>query len=417
MADQFQIFISYRRMGGAGLAQFLENKLSARGFRVFIDVEKLQSGNFSDALLHAIDECTDVLVVLSPNALDRCEDPDDWVRKEIAHATRSRKNVIPIIMNGFEWPRTLPEDIAGIRMENGASYVVEYSNALVDSLTTKLLHSKSRKIQTTDERLLDDAEKGDTKAMNELAMRYEEGSETLARDRQKAFACYERAAALGDPGALYNLADIYEQCERDWTLVFEYGVQDMISCVSEEEARNVMRRKAEELYRQAEAKGFTPATYRLANLAEERHDFQRALRLYQTAADRGYPQAMNALGHYLMNGILSECEPQRAEKLYRRAAEAGYAPAIYNYARTIELRDPQEAIRQYRKVAYGENAIPQAAFALGRLYERALHDMQNAAIWYRIALDAGFQEAENDLKRCRNLTRDPHPVQERGERM
>ena len=50
-----------------------------------------------------IDECNDVLVILPPNSLERCVNEDDWMRLEVAYAIRQGKNIIPIMMKGFEW--------------------------------------------------------------------------------------------------------------------------------------------------------------------------------------------------------------------------------------------------------------------------------------------------------------------------
>ncbi|MBR1373752.1 toll/interleukin-1 receptor domain-containing protein, partial [bacterium] len=62
MQDKYQIFISYRRVGGEDLARLLDYKLTDRGFKVFFDVESLRSGAFNTALFEKIAECTDVLV-------------------------------------------------------------------------------------------------------------------------------------------------------------------------------------------------------------------------------------------------------------------------------------------------------------------------------------------------------------------
>lgn len=79
--------------------------------------------------------------------------------------------------------------------------------------------------------------------------------------------------------------------------------------------------------------------------------------------------------------------------------DAGYAPAIYSYAHSIELRDIDEAIQLYKRVAY---IIPQAAFSLAQLYER-LHDLRGAVDYYRIAYEAGVQEAGESLRRCQDI--------------
>ena len=141
MQGNYQIFISYRRDGGEDLARLLEYKLTERGFKVFFDVESLRSGSFNRALFEKIAECIDVLVVLPPHGLDRCTDPDDWVRLEIARALKLKKNVIPIMMRNFTFPETLPEDIDALRHMNGISANNEYFEASIEKLVS-FLHSK-----------------------------------------------------------------------------------------------------------------------------------------------------------------------------------------------------------------------------------------------------------------------------------
>ena len=117
---KYQIFVSYRRDGGEALAQLMADRLRGKGFVVFHDVESLRSGAFNEDLLNKIAECEDVLVILPPNGLDRCiSDPDDWVLREISHALKLGKNVIPIMMRNFEFPAGLPEDIAILPNLNG----------------------------------------------------------------------------------------------------------------------------------------------------------------------------------------------------------------------------------------------------------------------------------------------------------
>jgi TPR repeat protein len=397
MQDKYQIFISYRRAGGEDLARLLEYKLTDRGFKVFFDVEALRSGAFNKALFEKIAECTDVLVVLPPHGLDRCVNPDDWVRLEIARALKLKKNVIPIMMRNFSFPETLPEDIDDLRNMNGITANQEYFDASFEKLVSNFLHSKPL---NSDEQLLKEAKEGNIAAMNVIGLRYEFGSESSPANRQAAFSFYKKSAAAGYPGALYNLGDVYEQCEKDVSLVYDYGIDPAILPADADDARKVLHQLAVDCYTKAADGHFAPAICRLANLAEDAQDFENAIKHYQAAADLNYPSAQNALGHYKMNGIMTKSDPQSAIALYEKAADAGYAPAVYNYAHAMELRDVGKAIDQYKRVA---TVIPQAAFSLAKLYENRLHDLHNAADYYRIASEAGIQEAEEGLRRCQDL--------------
>lgn len=68
----------------------LKVHLQLHGFSVFIDVEKLEAGKFEDKLIQSVMSARNFVLVLSPNALDKCMgDPDckDWVHK-VGDATR-----------------------------------------------------------------------------------------------------------------------------------------------------------------------------------------------------------------------------------------------------------------------------------------------------------------------------------------
>ena len=402
MQYKYQIFISYRRDGGEDLARLLEYKLTDRGFKVFFDVESLRSGAFNKALFDKIAECTDVVVVLPPHGLDRCADPSDWVRLEISRAFELGKNVIPVMMRNFEFPETLPTDINEIRNMNGIRANNELFEAVIEKLVSTLLHSKPF---NSDEQLLKEAEEGNIPAMNAVGLRFEFGSESSPADRRKAFIFYEKSAAAGDPSALYNLGDIYEQCERDLSLVYDYGIEKkdgikkIISQKNADEARRAIHQLAVEYYTKAKNMRFAPADYRLANFAENDRDFETAISLYQSAANLNYSPAWNALGYFKMNGINTSRDPQSAIALYKQAAETGYAPAIYNYAHALESRDIDKAVQLYKSVAY---VIPQAAFSLAQLYKRS-HNLHEAVDYYRIAYEAGIEEAGEALRHCQDM--------------
>ena len=142
-----KIFICYRRDGGADLARLVHDSLQQRGYEVFMDVESLRSGPFNTALFNEIESATDVVVILTPGSLDRCHNEGDWVRLEIAHAIKQKRNVVPLMARGFAWPtpaEPLPDDLAALPTYNGVSPSHEYFSASLDKLT-KLLTGLPRR--------------------------------------------------------------------------------------------------------------------------------------------------------------------------------------------------------------------------------------------------------------------------------
>lgn len=74
-------FISYRRSTGRHLASLLKVHLTKRNFSVFLDVDRLKAGPFDTSLIHNVKNSTFFLLVLTSDALDRCQNDSDWVRK------------------------------------------------------------------------------------------------------------------------------------------------------------------------------------------------------------------------------------------------------------------------------------------------------------------------------------------------
>ena len=79
--QQYQIFISYRRNGSDAHARVFYEKLKEIGYTVFLDFESLFSGGFKLNILKAIEECTDFVLLLPKDGLDRCQDEDDLLRE------------------------------------------------------------------------------------------------------------------------------------------------------------------------------------------------------------------------------------------------------------------------------------------------------------------------------------------------
>ena len=104
----YDIFISYRRDAFES-ANLFATRLKALGYRVFFDVETMNAGKFNEQLLDVISKCKDFILVLSPNALDRCNDEGDWVRRETMCAMEHKKNIIPIMLSDFIWPAEMPK--------------------------------------------------------------------------------------------------------------------------------------------------------------------------------------------------------------------------------------------------------------------------------------------------------------------
>jgi hypothetical protein len=149
MATNFRIFISYRRKGGYDTAKLIYDRLRLDGYSVFFDIDTLENGNFDNELEKKIKKCKDFLLVLSPGVFDRFTetsyDPkDDWVRQEIACALKAEKNIVPLALEGFAYPRRLPNDIKDITRKNSIDLNPRHFEGAYEKMKEAFLVSKPR---------------------------------------------------------------------------------------------------------------------------------------------------------------------------------------------------------------------------------------------------------------------------------
>lgn len=104
------IFISYRRDDSAGHAGRLYDRLEREfpELRVFMDVERIAAGeDFTRVIDTTLRACEVCLVVIGTRWLAtadkfgrrRLDQPDDWVRLEIAAALTRGVRVIPLLVD------------------------------------------------------------------------------------------------------------------------------------------------------------------------------------------------------------------------------------------------------------------------------------------------------------------------------
>lgn len=126
-----RIFISYRRGDSAGHAGRLYDRLSERfgQARVFMDIDHIGPGvDFVAVIEAAVAKCDVLLALIGEEWLDttdaegrrRLDDPEDFVRVEIATALRRNILVIPVLVQGAKMPRALdlPGDLAMLARRN-----------------------------------------------------------------------------------------------------------------------------------------------------------------------------------------------------------------------------------------------------------------------------------------------------------
>jgi hypothetical protein len=119
-----RVFISYRRADALEAAREIKRRLEQEQspLPVFLDESSLKSvEQFTAQLSAALDQAAIVVVLVSSywnteEGRRRIHDPDDIVRREIALATRMKKVLVPVLLDGVRMPAaaTLPEDVRHI---------------------------------------------------------------------------------------------------------------------------------------------------------------------------------------------------------------------------------------------------------------------------------------------------------------
>lgn len=122
------VFLSYRRDVSWAMASLVLRDLTDHGFDVFMDVQNLDSGEFEHVILAQIAARTHFLVLLEPRSFERIADEGDWLRREVVQALALERNIVPLLVNGAQMPRTadLPTDVALLPAFNAVSVPLEY---------------------------------------------------------------------------------------------------------------------------------------------------------------------------------------------------------------------------------------------------------------------------------------------------
>jgi hypothetical protein len=160
-----KIFISYRREDSQWPADKIYAAIKPRVADpkndVFIDVDNIPLGvNFADHLDGRVAQCDVMLALIGRAWLDvknpktgarRIEDPEDFVRIEIASALKRGKRVVPVLLDGAQVPAAadLPADLKPLALCNGVEVRRLSFDADAANLFDRLGLSGKAKAQTT----------------------------------------------------------------------------------------------------------------------------------------------------------------------------------------------------------------------------------------------------------------------------
>ena len=136
------------------------------GYDVFFDYQSIDSGNFESVILDNIRARAHFIVILTPSALENCKKTGDWLRREIETAMDENRNIIPLMVENFDFgsiavKEALTGKLASLGNYNGLSipnaYALEamerlrerYLNKALGVIPTLGLHLDAQKITET----------------------------------------------------------------------------------------------------------------------------------------------------------------------------------------------------------------------------------------------------------------------------
>ncbi len=275
---------------------------------------------------------------------------------------------------------------------------VKNSNGFISGLLGFIYESGLQDIDNAHRHYLKAVEKGNTKAINNLAVLYE----NEYKDFEKAERFYLLAIEKGNVRSINNLGLLYYKKMKDYVKAqkyFELAIEKgfpfaniNLGLLFQNEYKNF--EKAEAYYLKAIAAGAKKAYYYLGSLYQNSfHDYRKAESFYQKAVEEGDMQAMYHLGFLYQNKLK---EYDKAEECYKVSAGAGNPDAMNNLAIIYknQYKDFVNAEKYYLEAVEKEHEIAMHNLAL--LYQHDLNRPDEAEKYYLMTLERGnFAAAYN----------------------
>ncbi|HZD47608.1 MAG TPA: tetratricopeptide repeat protein [Silvibacterium sp.] len=138
------VFLSYRRTNLPWALAIFQN-LTNHGFDVFFDFNGIAGGDFESIILENLRARAHFIVLLTPSALERCAEPGDWLRREIEAALDTSRNIVPLMLEGFDFSSPgiasqLIGSLAPLKKYNALRVPAEYFDEAMERLCNKFLN-------------------------------------------------------------------------------------------------------------------------------------------------------------------------------------------------------------------------------------------------------------------------------------
>lgn len=183
------VFISYRRTD-VYTALAVYQDLKNQGYDIFFDYRSISSGAFEQIIISNIKARAHFLLILTPTALDRCNEPGDWLRREIETAIDEKRNIIPLLFKGFQFgipslSEKLTGKLQGLSGYNGLNVHEDYFDEAMYRLRTQYLNSPLNTVLHPVSTLVQNAVKEEQVAADEALTKDEEVKELVKQAKIK----------------------------------------------------------------------------------------------------------------------------------------------------------------------------------------------------------------------------------------
>ena len=432
------VFLSYRRTNSPWALAIFQN-LTNHGYDVFIDYMGIAAGDFESVILENVAARAHFLVLLTPSALERCSEPDDWLRREIETAMDKRRNIVPLKLENFEFgvPSTrsqLTGKLAALSSYQALTVPLDFFMEAMNRLRERYLSVDPKAVRhPASLSALQAAKEQQAAAMNapevqkeeltaqgcfergyaasdpEEAIRYY--TETIRLNPNFAMAFYNRAIARQDKGDLQGALQDYNQAirlnPRDADAFLNRGVAladdgDQDSALRDyDKAIELDPEYADAFMNRGAVRQET------GDLAGALQDYDEALRLAPDSAETFYNRGIARQEQGDSEGALQDYDsalrlkPDYAEALYNRGAlfqdRGDLAKALQDYSEAIRLA-PNDPVTYFNRAQI---------FADKAEYAKAIVDYRNY-LQLGGGLDSGDQEqVEEEIRDLRTRIGEP----------
>ncbi len=144
MPDQKTVFITYRRPVSNYIASAVSQSFMPHRYDVFMDIDITDTVEFDEVILRQVEARAHFIPVLTPGDLALYANPKDWKRLNIEHAIRSGRNIVSLLVNGFDFQEAAPYftgELAKLAEYPTVTVPVEYFQAAMDRLRTQYLET------------------------------------------------------------------------------------------------------------------------------------------------------------------------------------------------------------------------------------------------------------------------------------